>query len=74
MFEVTSDDINKYTCADFLKEKGKKTPLIVRFSTTAGEKGSADTVRDTRGFAFKLYTDEGNLDWAFFHPVSCSPR
>ena len=41
---------------------GKKTDVFVRFSTVAGEKGSADTVRDPRGFAVKLYTEEGNWD------------
>lgn len=42
--------------------KGKKTPTFVRFSTVLGSRGSADTVRDTRGFATKFYTDEGNWD------------
>jgi catalase len=64
-FEVTSD-IAQFTSANFLSSVGKKTDLRVRFSTVAGGRGSADTVRDTRGFAFKLYTDEGNLDWLFF--------
>ena len=41
---------------------GKVTPVFVRFSTVAGERGSADTVRDVRGFAVKFYTDEGNWD------------
>src|SRR6516225_6917837 len=41
---------------------GKRTPVFVRFSTVAGERGSADTVRDVRGFAVKFYTDEGNYD------------
>jgi catalase len=41
---------------------GKRTPVFVRFSTVAGERGSADTVRDVRGFAVKFYTDEGNWD------------
>ena len=41
---------------------GKKTKLFIRFSTVAGEKGSADTVRDVRGFAIKFYTEEGNWD------------
>ncbi|KIY01590.1 uncharacterized protein Z520_03142 [Fonsecaea multimorphosa CBS 102226] len=63
-FEVTSD-ISAFTSADFLSTVGKRTELRSRFSTTAGLRGSADSVRDTRGFAFKLYTDEGNLDWAF---------
>jgi catalase len=43
-------------------EAGKRTPLFVRFSTVAGERGSADTVRDVRGFAVKFYTEEGNWD------------
>jgi catalase len=47
--------------ASFL-QKGKKTPVFVRFSTVLGSRGSADTVRDTRGFATKFYTDEGNYD------------
>ena len=64
-FEVTHD-ISEFTSADFLKTVGKKTRLFTRFSTVAGGRGSADTVRDTRGYAFKLYTDEGNLDWVFF--------
>ncbi|KAI0022850.1 heme-dependent catalase [Xylariomycetidae sp. FL0641] len=63
-FEVT-DDITEYTSAAFLNRVGKKTPLLTRFSTVAGERGSAETVRDTRGFAFKLRTEEGILDWLF---------
>ncbi len=50
------------TRADLLSEAGKRTPVFVRFSTVAGERGSADTVRDTRGFAVKFYTGEGNWD------------
>ncbi|OEH92079.1 catalase KatA [Bacillus solimangrovi] len=60
-FEVTND-VAKYTKANFLSEVGKRTPLFVRFSTVAGENGSADTVRDPRGFAVKFYTEEGNYD------------
>ncbi|CDQ21482.1 catalase [Halobacillus karajensis] len=60
-FEVTND-VSKYTKAKFLDEIGKRTPLFTRFSTVAGEKGSADTVRDPRGFAVKFYTEEGNYD------------
>lgn len=67
-FEVTHD-ITEFTSAAFLNHVGKKTPLFVRFSTVAGEKGSADSVRDARGFAFKMYTEEGNLDWVFFSTV-----
>ncbi|WP_085521946.1 catalase [Tuberibacillus sp. Marseille-P3662] len=61
-FEVTNDEISKYTKADFLSEKGKRTDMFIRFSTVAGELGSADTVRDPRGFSVKFYTEEGNYD------------
>ncbi|TWT04361.1 catalase [Planococcus sp. CPCC 101016] len=60
-FEVTND-VSKYTKAAFLSEVGKKTDLFARFSTVAGELGSADTVRDPRGFSLKFYTEEGNYD------------
>ena len=60
-FTVTND-ITKYTKAKIFSEVGKKTELLVRFSTVAGERGSADTVRDVRGFAVKFYTEEGNWD------------
>jgi catalase len=52
----------QYTRASLFAEAGKRTPVFVRFSTVAGERGSADTVRDVRGFAVKFYTDEGNWD------------
>lgn len=61
VFEVT-DDITKYTKAAFLNQIGKKTPLLLRFSTVAGERGAPDTARDPRGFAIKFYTEEGNYD------------
>jgi catalase len=54
--------LKKYTKAAPFAEKGKITPVFVRFSTVAGERGSADTARDVRGFAVKFYTDEGNWD------------
>lgn len=60
-FEVTHD-VTKYCKANFLSEIGKKTPVLCRFSTVGGEKGSADTERDPRGFALKFYTEEGNWD------------
>lgn len=60
-FEVTND-LSKYTKANFLSEVGKKTPMFARFSTVGGEKGSADTARDPRGFALKFYTEDGNYD------------
>ncbi|HET7203633.1 MAG TPA: catalase [Steroidobacteraceae bacterium] len=50
------------TRASVFAEMGKRTPVFVRFSTVAGERGSADTVRDVRGFAVKFYTDEGIWD------------
>ena len=50
------------TRASIFAEAGKRTPLFVRFSTVAGERGSTDTARDVRGFAVKFYTDEGNWD------------
>ncbi|HEX7321194.1 MAG TPA: catalase [bacterium] len=60
-FEVMHD-VTKYTRAKFLSEIGKRTEVFARFSTVGGEKGSADTARDPRGFAVKLYTEEGNYD------------
>ncbi|HEY4566855.1 MAG TPA: catalase, partial [Savagea sp.] len=56
------EDASDITKADFLSEKGKVTPVFTRISTVAGSRGSADTVRDVRGFATKFYTDEGNYD------------
>jgi len=50
------------THASIFAEAGKRTPVFVRFSTVAGERGSTDTARDVRGFAVKFYTDEGNWD------------
>ena len=51
-----------YTKAKFLQEPNEKTAVFVRFSTVTGGRGSADTVRDPRGFAVKFYTEEGNYD------------
>jgi catalase len=56
------EPLSRYTRASFLSEKGKRTPVFVRFSTVAGERGSSDLARDVRGFATKFYTDEGNFD------------
>jgi catalase len=50
------------TRAAFLQDPARETPVFVRFSTVVGSRGSADTVRDVRGFATKFYTDEGNFD------------
>jgi catalase len=60
-FQVTHD-VTKYTRAKFLSKVGKRTEVVVRFSTVGGEKGSADAARDPRGFAVKFYTEEGNYD------------
>ncbi len=54
--------LTRYTRASLFAEAGKRTPVFVRFSTVVGERGSADTARDARGFAVKFYTDEGNWD------------
>ena len=56
------EPLSELTKADFLNDPSKQTPVFVRFSTVQGPRGSADTVRDVRGFATKFYTDEGNFD------------
>ena len=61
-FEVTHD-ITKYMRAKFLSKIGKRTDVFARFSTVGGEKGSADSERDPRGFAVKFYTEEGIYDF-----------
>jgi len=60
-FTVTHD-ISQYTKAKLFNKIGKETKLFLRFSTVGGEKGSADTERDPRGFAIKFYTEDGNWD------------
>lgn len=60
-FTVTND-ISKYTKAKLFNKIWKQTKVFVRFSTVGGEKGSADTERDPRGFAVKFYTEDGNWD------------
>jgi len=60
-FTVTHD-IRHLTAAKLFGEVGKKTDTFLRFSTVGGEKGSADTERDPRGFALRFYTEEGNWD------------
>lgn len=67
-FEVTND-IGALTSAKFLNGVGKKTPVLFRLSTTGGEKGSADTVRDVRGFSVKFFTEDGNHDIVGNHIV-----
>ncbi len=60
-FEVTAD-VTEWTRAAFLNKVGKRTPMLIRLSTVAGEQGYPDTDRDPRGFAMKFYTEEGNFD------------
>ncbi|KQN08661.1 catalase [Sphingobium sp. Leaf26] len=60
-FELT-DSLADVSRADIFQRVGERTPAFVRFSTVAGSKGSADLARDVRGFAVKLYTQEGNWD------------
>ncbi len=56
------ESLAQYTCAKFLQDTSVQTPMFVRFSTVNGSRGSADTVRDARGFATKFYTQEGVFD------------
>ncbi|MCV2351809.1 catalase [Paucibacter sp. Y2R2-4] len=56
------EPLSALTEAAPFQQAGKVTPVFVRFSTVAGERGSKDTARDVRGFAVKFYTDEGNWD------------
>ncbi len=56
------EPLTDLTRADLFQRAGERTPAFVRFSTVAGNKGSADLARDVRGFAVKLYTQEGNWD------------
>lgn len=58
----TTDAIPDLTSAHLFQENGRRIPAFVRFSTVAGNKGSMDLARDARGFAVKLYTEEGNWD------------
>ena len=59
---TVTHDITKYTRAKIFAQVGKKTDMLARFSTVAGELGAADAERDVRGFALKFYTEEGNWD------------
>ncbi|KAJ7634090.1 catalase [Mycena polygramma] len=64
-FEVTNDIPNITMAAPFSEGVGKQVPITMRFSTVAGEAGSADTNRDPRGFAIKMRTSQGIWDWVF---------
>src|SRR3984957_7905041 len=61
-FFETYESLKDVPIADFFPRAGERTPAFVRFSTVAGNKGSADLARDVRGFAVKLYTKQGNWD------------
>ncbi|NJC70435.1 catalase [Planosporangium thailandense] len=61
-FQAYDDSLAEYTTAEFLRDPLAETPVFVRFSTVQGPRGSADTVRDVRGFATKFYTSQGNFD------------
>ncbi|KAF2101035.1 putative catalase [Rhizodiscina lignyota] len=63
-FEVTHD-ISHLTSAKFLNGIGKKSNVLLRISTVGPERGSADCVRDVRGWGMKVFTEEGNQDWVF---------
>src|ERR1700749_3344433 len=67
-YEVT-DDVSDVTDADFLTGMGKKTEVLMRISTVGPRAGSADTVRDFRGFAVKFKTNEGNQAFVFNNQV-----
>ncbi|MCP3027836.1 catalase [Halobacillus sp. A5] len=60
--KVGDEPVEKYTRAKVFSGAGKKTPLMVRFSTVAGAKDAPETDRDPRGFAVKMYTEDGNWD------------
>ena len=61
-FFETFEGLSDLTRADLFQRRGQRTPVFVRFSTVAGNKGSADLARDVRGFAVKFYTQQGNWD------------
>ncbi|XP_026743684.1 uncharacterized protein LOC113505267 [Trichoplusia ni] len=64
---VVTNDVSKYTYADLFNGIGKKTPLVARFSAVVQNKGGTDLGRESRGFAVKFYTKQGNLDLACLH-------
>ncbi len=59
---ILTEDLSRYTGASLFNGVGKQTPVFLRFSTVAGERGAADAERDVRGFSLKFYTQEGNWD------------
>ena len=79
---TTTHHLTKYTKAAIFSKVGKQTPMFARFSTVAGEHGTADAERDIRGFALKFYTEHGNWDivgnntpaFFFLHPLRFSDQ
>src|SRR4051812_345700 len=59
---IGDEPASKYTRAKLFREKGKTTPLAIRFSTVIGGRDSSEVARDPRGFAVKFYTEDGNWD------------
>ncbi len=59
---TVTEDVTRYSRAKLFSAVGKKTEMLARFSTVAGEQGAADAERDVRGFSMKFYTEEGNWD------------
>jgi catalase len=70
-FEVTHDN-SDITSAAWLNGIGKKSKVLARMSTVGANKGGAETVRDVRGFAWKIFTEEGNQDFVFNSMVGAS--
>jgi catalase len=68
-FEVTHDN-SDITSANWLNGIGKKSKVLSRISTVGANKGSAETIRDVRGFSWKIFTEEGNQDFVFNSMVS----
>src|SRR5258706_1505300 len=60
--EVHNPDVPRWTKMKVFETPGKRTPVFIRFSTVAGSRGAPDTARDPRGFALKVYTEDGNWD------------
>jgi len=71
---VVDHDISHLTSAKFLNGIGKKSKVLLRISTVGPERGSAETVRDVRGWGMKIFTEEGNQDFVFNSIVRCDVR
>jgi catalase len=66
-FEVTTDVAKKYCRAKMFDTVGKKTKMLIRFSTVGGERGSADTARDPRGFSMKVSSYQSYSESLFYN-------